>query len=254
MPPTGTRHSPVPRPITWYRKQRFWLQPRIIRGTEGADQCVGQQHAPYGLVGEGVLEDVTDRPLDKIAPGLGRYPAPQLLARRQRLGQRWLDDLGEGAEPVLELAPGREFAGRRRTRRRIGGSAHPGPARPEAHRRPPANTRRSAETAARDRGRAPRRSWSAAARPGRSISTSAPLFRQRAAHWPPHRRTWVRPPAPSPACRRGRGRRRRPIRCGRRRRRSRPVSRWGHGWLSGSRSSEPVRPRTRSGRPLGPSR
>ena len=24
MPPTGTSHLPVPLPITWYRKQRFW--------------------------------------------------------------------------------------------------------------------------------------------------------------------------------------------------------------------------------------
>jgi hypothetical protein len=26
MPPTGTRHSPVPLPIRWYRKHRFWIR------------------------------------------------------------------------------------------------------------------------------------------------------------------------------------------------------------------------------------
>ena len=38
MPPTGTSHRPVPLPITWYRKQRFW---RAARSSAAANVPIG---------------------------------------------------------------------------------------------------------------------------------------------------------------------------------------------------------------------
>ena len=40
IPPTGTSQSPVPLPITWYRKQRFWRSV-VVDAREGPDQRVG---------------------------------------------------------------------------------------------------------------------------------------------------------------------------------------------------------------------
>ncbi len=128
-------------------------QTLIIGGAEGADQSVGQQHSAYGVVAEGAFEDVTDRLLHKITPGLGRGPFPEFRTRRQRLRQRRFDHLSEAPQPIFERAPGGELAFPTEGVERSASRPHPAVARPGDLRRPPGCRTRSDGIAARDQDR-----------------------------------------------------------------------------------------------------
>ncbi len=80
---------------------------RVGRRRERPDDPVGQHDPTDRVVGERVLEDLADRPLDEVAPQLGRHGRSQVRSPGERPGQRRGDDGGELAHPVVEVGPRR---------------------------------------------------------------------------------------------------------------------------------------------------
>ena len=90
MPPTGTSQSPVPPPITWYRKQRFWR-----RLSSSADENVPIRPSVSAMpramsVSSDARSIAPERPLDEVVPQRRRRRAARAPRRGvgERLGHR----------------------------------------------------------------------------------------------------------------------------------------------------------------------
>ena len=90
MPPTGTSQSPVPPPITWYRKQRFWRRLSSSADANVPMSAVGQRDAAREVGVERRAQQLAERALDDVVPQcvVAETLARTVARRRQRLGDR----------------------------------------------------------------------------------------------------------------------------------------------------------------------
>ena len=81
IPPTGTSQSPVPLPITWYRKQRFWRRSASCAPANVPISASVRHDPALEVVGEVPLQALAQRPLDQRVPGrVVGHPRPQAAA------------------------------------------------------------------------------------------------------------------------------------------------------------------------------
>ena len=116
MPPIGTSQSPVPPPMAWYRKQRFWRRPG---SSSGANVPISPSVSttPRTRSSASAACTVTrQRRLHERLPGrVVADDAPQLRARAQRLEQRREHGARDASRPWRESAATRRTARRRRS-------------------------------------------------------------------------------------------------------------------------------------------